>query len=90
MSKMLHEYFFDMQLFKNSEFGWVKTSKYLQLNINGCYMLCLNENNPFYWRDELLSFILEFRQNLKKNKRYFWSKIVFLSKKIQSLVFCFK
>ena len=42
MSKMLHEYFFDMQLFKNSEFGWVE-NQYLQLNINGCCMLCLKE-----------------------------------------------
>ena len=24
MSKMLHKYFFDMQLFKNSEFGWIE------------------------------------------------------------------
>ena len=42
MSKMLHEYFFDMQLFKNSEFGWVE-NQYLQLNINGCCMLRLKE-----------------------------------------------
>ena len=42
MSKMLHEYFFDMQLFKNSEFGWVE-NQYLQLNINGCCMLCFKE-----------------------------------------------
>ena len=42
MSKILHEYFFDMQLFKNSEFGWVE-NQYLQLNINGCCMLCLKE-----------------------------------------------
>ena len=42
MSKMLHEYFFDMQLFKNSEFGWVE-NQYLQVNINGCCMLCLKE-----------------------------------------------
>ena len=63
MSKMLHEYIFDMQLFKNPEFGWV-------------------ENNPFYWRDELLSFILEFKQNLKKSlflvkNRVFVKKINF-------------
>ena len=45
MSKMLHEYFFDMQLFKNSEFGWVE-NHYLQLNINGCCMLCLKEKQP--------------------------------------------
>ena len=42
MSKMLHEYFFDMQLFKNSEFGWLE-NQYLQLNINECCMLCLKE-----------------------------------------------
>ena len=42
MSKMLHEYFFDMQLFKKSEFGWVE-NQYLQLNITGCCMLCLKE-----------------------------------------------
>ena len=45
MSKMLNEYFFDMQLFKNSEFGWIE-NQYLQLNINGCCMLCLKENQP--------------------------------------------
>ena len=32
MSKMLHEYVFDMQLFKKSEFGWVE-KQCLQLNI---------------------------------------------------------
>ena len=42
MSKMLHEYVFDMQLFKSSEFGWVE-NQYLQLNINWCCMLCLKE-----------------------------------------------
>ena len=84
MSKMLHEYFFDMQLFKNSEFGWIE-NQYLQLNINRCY----KKNNPFYWRDELLSFILEFKQNLEN--RYFWSKIVFCQKKNKSIFsFCFK
>ena len=45
MSKMLHEDIFDMQLFKNSEFGWVE-SQYFQLNINGCCMLCLKEKQP--------------------------------------------
>ena len=45
MSKMLHEYFFDMQLFKNSEFGWVE-NQYLQLNINGRCVLCFKENQP--------------------------------------------
>ena len=45
MSKMLHEYFFDMQLFKNSEFGWVE-NQYLQLNIYGCCMLCFKEKQP--------------------------------------------
>ena len=45
MSKMLHEYFFDMQLFKNSKFGWFE-NQYLQLNINGCCMLCLKEKQP--------------------------------------------
>ena len=45
MSKMSHESFFDMQHFKNSEFGWVE-AQYLQLNINGCYMLCLKEKQP--------------------------------------------
>ena len=34
MSKMLHEYVLDMQLFKKSEFGWVE-KQYLQLNIKG-------------------------------------------------------
>ena len=42
MSKMLHEYVFDVQLFKKSEFGWVE-KQYLQLNIKGCCMLCLKE-----------------------------------------------
>ena len=55
-SMILHEYVFDIQLFKKSEFGWVE-KQYLQLNIKGCCMLCLMENNPFYCRDELLSFI---------------------------------
>ena len=59
---MLHEYVFDMQLFKKSEFEWV-VKQYLQLNIKGCCMLCLKENNPFYWRDELFSF---FSENLNK------------------------
>ena len=45
MSKMLQEYFFDMQLFKNSEFGLVE-NQYLQLTINGCCMLCLKEKQP--------------------------------------------
>ena len=45
MSKMLHEYFFDMQLLKNSEFEWVE-NQYLQLNINGCCMLRLKEKQP--------------------------------------------
>ena len=45
MSKMLHKGFFDMQLFKNSEFGWVE-NQYFQLNINGCCMLCLKEKQP--------------------------------------------
>ena len=45
MSKMMHDYFFDMQLFKNSEFGWVE-NQYLQLNINGCCMLCFKEKQP--------------------------------------------
>ena len=47
MSKTLYEYFFDMQLFKNSEFGWVE-NQYLQLNINGCCMLCLKEKQPIF------------------------------------------
>ena len=67
MSKMLHEYFFDMQLFKNSEFGCVE-NQYLQLKINGCCMLCLKEIGEMSY--------LEFKQNLKNC--YFWSKIVFL------------
>ena len=50
MSKMLHEYFFDMQLFKNSELGWVENHhlqlNILQLNISVCYMLCLKEKQP--------------------------------------------
>ena len=45
MSKMLHEYFFGMQLLINSEFGWVE-NQYLQLNINGCCILCLKEKQP--------------------------------------------
>ena len=45
MSKMLHENFFDMQRFKNSEFGWIE-NQYLQLNINECCMLCLKEKQP--------------------------------------------
>ena len=42
MSKMLHGYVFDMQFFKESEFGWVE-QQYFQLNIKGCCMLCLKE-----------------------------------------------
>ena len=45
MSKMLHEYVFDIQLFKKSKFGWVE-KQYLQLNIKGCCMLCLKEKQP--------------------------------------------
>ena len=45
MSKMLHEYVFDMQLFKKSEFGKV-AKQYLQLNSKGCCMLCLEEKQP--------------------------------------------
>ena len=45
MSKMLHEYVFDMQLFKKSEFGWVE-KQYLQLKVMGCFMLCLKEKQP--------------------------------------------
>ena len=45
ISKMLHEYVFDMQLFKKSEFGWVE-KQYLQLNIKGCCMLCLKVKQP--------------------------------------------
>ena len=45
MSKTLHEDFFDMQLFKNSEIGWVE-NQYFQLNINGCCMLCLKAKQP--------------------------------------------
>ena len=45
MSKMLHEYVFDMQLFKKSELGWVE-KQYLKLNIKGCCMLCLKEKQP--------------------------------------------
>ena len=45
MSKMMHEFFFDLQLFKNSEFRWVE-NQYLKLNINGCCMLCLKEKQP--------------------------------------------
>ena len=59
MSKILHEYVFIMQLFKKSEFGWVE-KQYLKLNIKGCCILCLMENNPFYWRGVLLSFVLQF------------------------------
>ena len=42
MSKIPHEHFFDMQHFRKSEFGFVE-KQYLQLNIKGCYMLCLME-----------------------------------------------
>ena len=45
MSKNLHEHVFEIQLFKKSEFGWVE-KQYLQLNIKGCFMLCLMENQP--------------------------------------------
>ena len=45
MSKMLHEYFFDMQLFQNSELECVE-NQYLKLNINGCCMLRLKEKQP--------------------------------------------
>ena len=45
MSNILHECVFDIQLFKKSEFGWVE-KQYLQLNIKGCYMLCLMEKQP--------------------------------------------
>ena len=45
MSKIPHEHFFDMQHFKKSEFGCVE-KQYLQLNIKGCYMLCLMEKQP--------------------------------------------
>ena len=47
MSKILHDYVFDMQLFKKSKFGWVE-NKYLQLNIKGCCMLCLMEYQPIF------------------------------------------
>ena len=45
VSKILHEYVFDMQLFKKSEFEWVE-KQYLQLNIKGRCMLCLKEKQP--------------------------------------------
>ena len=45
MSKMLHEYVFDIQLFKKSEFRWVE-KQYLQLNIKRCCMLCVMEKQP--------------------------------------------
>ena len=47
MSKMLHEYVFDMKLFKKSDFGWVE-KQYLQLNIKGCYMLFLKEKTTHF------------------------------------------
>ena len=56
----------------------LKTSTF-SLTFIGAACCVWTKNNPFYWTDELLSFILEFKQNLKN--RYFWSKIVFLSKK---------
>ena len=34
MSKTLHQYVFDVQIFKKSEFGWVE-KQYPQLNIEG-------------------------------------------------------
>ena len=45
MSKILHEFVFDMQLFKKSKFGWVE-KQYFQLTIKGCCMICLMENQP--------------------------------------------
>ena len=45
MSMMLHEYFFDMQLFKNSEFGWVE-NQYFQLNI---YVCCMKERKTTHF-----------------------------------------
>ena len=47
LKTILQEYLFDMQYFKNSEFGWVE-KQYLQLYILGCCMLCLMENTRHF------------------------------------------
>ena len=87
MSKMLHEYFFDMQLFKNSEFGWVE-NQYLQLNINGCYMLCLKEKHPNLLERCVTKLYL--RIETKSQKSLFLVKNSVFVEKIQFLVFCFE
>ena len=87
MSKMLHKYFFDMQLFKSSEFGWVQ-NQYLQLNINGCCMLCLKEKQPIVLERRVTKLYL--RIKIKFQKSLFLVKNSVFVKKIQFLVFCFK
>ena len=49
VSKILHAYVFDMQLFKKSEFGRVE-KQYLQLYIKRCCMLCLVEKTIHFMR----------------------------------------
>ena len=91
MSKMLHEYFFDMQLFKNSEFGLVE-NQYLQLNINGCYMLCLKEIQPILLdrRDTKLYLRTETKSQKPLFLTFFLVKNSVFVEKNQFLVFCFK
>ena len=47
MSKIWHEYVFDMQPFKKSEVGWVE-KQHLQLKIKECCMLCLMEKTTHF------------------------------------------
>ena len=70
MSKMLHEYFFDMQLFKNSEFGWVE-NQYLQLSMGA---VAVFERKTTHFIGEMSNFSLS--ENLNKI-----SKIVVFSQK---------
>ena len=87
MSKMLHEYVFDMQLFKKLEFGWVE-KQYLQLNIKGCCMLCLKEKQPILLERCVTKLYL--RILTKSQKSLFLVKNSVFVQKIQFLVFCFK
>ena len=87
MSKMLQEYFFDMHLFKISEFGWVE-NQYLQLNINGCCMLCLKEKQPILLEGGVSKLYL--RIETKSQKSLFVVKNGVFVQKNQFLFFCFK
>ena len=83
ISKMLHVYVFDMQLFKKPEFGWVE-KQYLQLNIKGCCMLWLHavfEGKTTHFIGEISYYALSENLNKISKITIFWSKIVFLSKK---------